>query len=457
MSQIAPDVPSCGSLDDKRSAKLYMSADDSSSLASPVIARRLLRDGRLVPAQVLRAHEFLNYYDTGFAPAKSGQVAMTAQLSSCPDDGMLSLQVALRAEARDADDRPPLTLTFVLDTSGSMAGEPIDMEREAVRVMAGQLRRGDIVSMVTWSSDQKDILAGYEVTGPDDQQLLNAVSALEANGGTDLHAGLVRGYELAQKSFAAKRINRVVLISDGGANLGITDEELIGRFADDEEGQEGIYLAGIGVGRDVNDTLMDAVTDVGRGAYIYLDSEAEAQRMLGEHFLQVVDVAARAVRLEVQLPWYLTIEKFYGEVVSTEASKVRPQHLSPNDQMLFFQTLRACDVAQLHGDDRIRLRATWETPFTRAARETVIDTTLNALAGNDAVLRRAAAVAGYADALAVAAAAPQSDSAREAAETALAATRAANDNGQDLALNEIESLLKVLLRLLSNSGAAWEE
>ena len=60
-------------------------------------------------------------------------------------------------------------------------------------------------------------------------------------------------------------------------------------------------------------------------------------------------------------------------------------------------------------------------------------------------------------ALAVAAAAPQSDSAREAAETALAATRAANDNGQDLALNEIESLLKVLLRLLSNSGAVWEE
>jgi Ca-activated chloride channel family protein len=191
----------------------------------------------------------------------------------------------------------------------------------------------------------------------------------------------------------------VILISDGQANVGITDEQLIGDHADDEEGQEGIYLAGIGVGDGVNDTLMNVVTDAGRGAYVYLDSVDEADKILGKRLLSVVDVAARAVRLEVTLPWYMQVQKFYGEQISTDPTKVRPQHLGPNDAMLFFQVLRACDGSLIHGDDRIRLRATWEAPFTREAREAVVDTTFNALAGDDANLTKAAAIAGYAEAL----------------------------------------------------------
>ncbi len=389
----------CSALDRTEPATLYLSADDSNSTASPVIARRLIRSGLPVDPRVVRSWEFLNYYDFTFEPADPGEVRIVPQLSACPVDGELSFQVALQAEARAPEGRAPLTVTFVLDTSGSMSGSPIEFERAAVRAIAGELLQGDVVSMVTWSVDQADILTGHEVTGPDDPTLVAAADALSPSGGTDLAAGLRRGYALARASYAPDRINRVVLVSDGQANVGVTDEELIGEAADDEEGDAGIYLTGIGVGDGVNDTLMNVVTDRGRGAYVYLDSAAEAQKMLGDRFLQVVDLAARSVRLEMTLPWYLAVAKFYGEEISIDPTLVRPQHLGPNDAMLFFQILNACDASLIHGDDRIRLRATWEDPFTRRAREAVLDTTLNDLAGDDAELAKAAAVAGYAEAL----------------------------------------------------------
>jgi Ca-activated chloride channel family protein len=238
----------------------------------------------------------------------------------------------------------------------------------------------------------------------------------------------------------------VILISDGIANVGVTDENLIGQHADDEEGEDGIYLTGIGVGDGVNDTLMNTVTDAGRGAYVYLDSVGEAQRMLGDRFLSVVDLAARNVRLEVTLPYYLTLEKFFGEVASTDASVVRPQHLGPNDAMLFFQVLKACDPALIHGDDRITLRATWETPFTRQAKEATLDTTLNALAGDDAQLTKAAAIAGYAEALIAAdLARNQTDPAIDRVaiiDEALANVLAAENAATDPDLLEIAELLR---------------
>lgn len=442
-----PDVPQCAMVRPARASTLYLSADDSNSMAGPVIARSMIRQGRRVPAHVVRPWEFLNYYDFDFAPAAPGEVRIVPQLSSCPDDDRLSLQVALSAEARAPRDRAALTLTFVIDTSGSMGtangtGEsPIQLARAAVQAMASQLQAGDVVSIVTWNTSQQDILAGHMVNGPNDAALLAAARGLVANGGTDLQAGLLRGYELAEAHYGTGRVNRVVIISDGVANVGVTDEALIARHADDEEGEAGIYLAGIGVGDGVNDTLMNAVTDAGRGAYVFLDSSGEAQRVLGERFLQVVDLAVRNVRLEVTLPYHLVIEKFFGEVASTDASKVRPQHMAPNDAMLFFQVLRACEPSLLRGDDRIRIRATWETPNGREQRSALVDTTLNALAGDDDDLTKAAAIAGYAEALVAVASTTDVDGQRRLLMQALADVQTAKDAAIDPDLLEVAELL----------------
>ena len=434
----------CAGLNRNVASTLYLSADDSSSMASPALVRHLIRSNQHVPARVVRAYEFLNYYDFSFEPAEPGQVRMVPQLSSCPNRGQLSFQVALQSEARDPSDRPPLNLTLVLDTSGSMAGRPLELQQAAVRSIAGQLRADDVVSVVTWNTAQRDLLTAHDVVATPDPELLAVADVLTASGGTDLDGGLRRGYELAEQQVRSDRINRVLVISDGIANVGNTNAQMIASHANDEENGAGIYLAGVGVGDGVNDTLLNVVTDAGRGAYIYLDSEQEAEKMLGERFQQVVDIAARAVRLEVTLPWYFQVEKFFGEAISTDPSKVRPQHLGPNDAMLFFQIISACDGTLIHGDDRIRLRATWQTPFTLEARDEVIDATLNDLAGNDAALLKAAAVAGYAEALVLADLQPQQrrqvlDSALDTVNVALDSLASAD---QDPDLLEVKSLLE---------------
>ncbi len=390
----------CELADDSKAATLYLSADDSNSTASPVIARRLIQAGGRVPAAIIRPYEFLNYYDFSFEPARAGEVRIVPQLSSCPVDNQLNLQVALSAEQRDPTDRRPLNLTLVVDTSGSMVGTPLSLARSALSAMATQFQKGDLVSLIFWNAAQDVRLNGHEIAGPNDSTFLSQVDQLVADGGTNLYAGLVAGYSVATENRASDRINRVIMISDGGANIGVTDEQLISSYADDEDGEEGIYLAGIGVGEGYNDLLMNSVTDAGRGSYVYLDSAAEADRMLGERFLQVIDVAAREVRLELTLPWYMQVTKFFGEHISTDRNLVKPQHLAPNSAMVFFQVLEACDPSLLNGDDRIQMRATWTRPFSRESRSATINTTLNELAGNDDEIEKAAVIAGYAEALA---------------------------------------------------------
>src|SRR5690606_14876854 len=143
---------------------------------------------------------------------------------------------------------------------------------------------------------------------------------LDANGGTDLYGGLSSGYELAGRTWNPQAINRLVLISDGGANVGITDIELISQNAV-RGGDDGVYLVGVGVGDagSYHDRLMDDVTDAGKGASVFIGSEQDAAQMFGERFLETMGVAARDVRVELTLPPGFEIVSFSGEEYSSVA------------------------------------------------------------------------------------------------------------------------------------------
>ncbi|KYF80216.1 hypothetical protein BE17_48115, partial [Sorangium cellulosum] len=377
---------------------LYLSSDDSNSMASPVIVRRQIELGMAqVDPFVVRTHEFLNYYRYSFAPADEGELSIVSQLGSCVLTGDLALQIAVQSSRAPAA-RKPMTITLVLDTSGSMGGPPIELERAAVRAIASTLVAGDVVNAVTWNTEQSPALEGHVVSGPDDPVLLELASAMQADGGTDLNSGLVAGYALANEHRTEDGINRVVLISDGIANVGVTEEELIGANANDADG-EGIYLVGVGVGDGVNDTLMDVVTDAGRGAYVYLDSADEANRVFVDRFAETLLVAARDVRIELTLPPYFGIQKFYGEEYSPDPTKVRTQHLAPNDSMMLYQILHPCDPALPSANDPYRVRVTWRDAATGEAREAVQQTTLGGLGIDDGNLTKAAAIIAYAEAL----------------------------------------------------------
>jgi Ca-activated chloride channel homolog len=270
-----------------------------------------------------------------------------------------------------------------------------------MEAIASELHEGDIVSIVTWNVDTTIALDSHAVDGPDDPVLLAAVADLAAGGSTNLARGLEVAYELADANYSTGRTNRVVLISDGGANTGVTDEDLIATHAEDAEG-EGIYLIGVGTGapRSYSDLLMDTVTDEGKGAYVYVDSASEAIRSFtGERLVANLEIAARDVRLAMTLPPEFVVQEFHGEEISTNPDAVKPQHLAPNDAMLYHMVLLDCGDAR-DGTERFAFSVDWDDPRTGEAHTTDADVTLAEMLDTaDTEILKAQAIVAYAESL----------------------------------------------------------
>ena len=179
--------PVCPGIDLAPPRVLYMSADDSNSMAAPVIVRRLVRSGSAdIPSHLIRPWEFLNDYRFSFDRPEPGELSVSAKLGSCDLTQDFALQIAVQSQAASDEDRAPMHFVLVLDTSGSMEGEPMRLQQAAVRALAGSLRAGDRVSAVTWAEEQRPLIAGRVVEGAGDPAVLDLVDGMQAAGGTNL-------------------------------------------------------------------------------------------------------------------------------------------------------------------------------------------------------------------------------------------------------------------------------
>ncbi len=418
----------------------YISSDDSSSMGSPALAREYLNAGKAPPQDLIRIWEFLNYYRVRYDLPSDDKLGLHAHFTEAAD-GKYHLQIGVQSFGVA---RPQMALTFVVDTSGSLVGEGMAREREAIRAMAKQLRQGDHVSFVKWSNKDSVLLSDHVVTGPSDATILDAIDALQPGGGSDLHAGLSKAYELAEATRGPGRLSRVVLISDGGANLGVLDADVIAEKAKHGD-DEGIYLVGIGIGPApaYSDSLMNQVTDAGRGAYVYLDSTDEADKVLGARFDEVMDISARAVQVSVTLPSYIIFHEFLGEGISQNAADVQPQHLAPGDSMIFEQVLGVTPGAALCDNDAVTIAASWSKPLLHQAEladtHTEWTDTIANLKGEPWQLLKAEAITLYAKALK-----NRSQADFDAASAALDKAKAASKTAEDPDKGEIDEIAALL-------------
>jgi Ca-activated chloride channel family protein len=395
--------PAC---DDATPTILYLSPDASNSMSSPVQAREAVLAGwGSLAGLPVRTWEFMNYYDFGYPEAPAGELEIHAALRPVAgaEEGEADfvMQIGVASETVTHAQRAPMNITFVLDTSGSMQGHSMDMLKASCLAVAGELREGDVVSMVTWDTSNSVILGGYQVSGPNDANLLQRIHDIEAGGGTDLHGGLVSGYELAMSAYDTNRINRVLLISDGGANVGITDEEVIAAHAGGND-EDGIYMVGVGVGStgSYNDALMDRVTDVGKGASVFINASSEAEKIFGEDFVNTFSVAARDVQVELDLPPGFQIERFSGEEYSEDPTEIEPQHLAPNDAMVFYQSLSTCAPELVEDETLVTITARYRDAITFEDREVVRELSfMELMEGASAPMAKGRAVFDYAEAL----------------------------------------------------------
>lgn len=433
-------------------ATLDMILPDGNAMASAVQARMAVLDGWGVFGELsVRPWEFLNYYPFDYPAADPGEVRVSADLYADPErPGAFELQIGVRAPILAAADRPPIDLTLVVDVSGSMKGLPLTMLRESGHAIAGSLRAGDTISIVTWDAKSEPLLAHYAVQKPSDPEVVTVFDALEATGGADLVAGLKAGYALAQEARAPGRIARVLLMSDGGAAADAQALDLIGTHALDLDG-EGIYLLGVGVGSygGYQPALMDSVTDAGRGASIFIGSADEAKRAFADRFVELMVVGARDLRVEITLPPGFrreAIEAFAPDDVESAP----PSHLLPmNGALVYHERISTCAPELAVPDAEVTLAVTYLQGETFEVDTFAVSTTLGELLqGDHRHLHKGAGIVRYAEALRLWNMDPSASDvfgpvAKSASDRiALASKLAPNDTS----LIEIQTVLEVILK-----------
>jgi Ca-activated chloride channel family protein len=281
-------------------ASLILSACAASVDTSKSYSRAVINRGAIVSADTIRTNEYLNYYEQRFPEPVDQPLGLDLRLGNpvLPTSGEVAwLQIGIQARSTEQSFRTPLNLALVLDVSGSMADDnKMDYLKRSLEVFLPSLDPNDIVGIVAFSNDA-EIIRDSALVG-DGRWIRSAVNSLYPTRNTNLNAGLMLGFQLVEKHFDLRRNNRVILLTDGIANHGETDPEWIAASALDYN-QQGIYLSTIGLGYDFNDDLLSTLARQGHGAYHFVDSPEEMDKIFRKEFEGLVERVANDVRVTI--------------------------------------------------------------------------------------------------------------------------------------------------------------
>lgn len=388
-------------------ASIYLSNDDSMSLSSAQRVIFAIDKFLPLPIEHIRPHELLNYFSFDTTPVpESDDFSVKAEIAQNPDKpGIYDLALAVAGRPLDRESRRNTALTLVVDRSGSMADEGrMEYLKQGLHRMTSELKPGDMINIVMFDHEVCAPLENF-VVGRDPQRLLGAViDRMEPRGSTDVHLGLTRGYELADRGFQQTHGNRVMLVTDALANSGVTDEDtiaMVGKFYDSRR----IRLSGVGVGTEFNDALIDRLTERGRGAYVFLGSPAEVDAVFGPRFVSLIETTANDVHFQLHLPPSLRMNVFYGEESSTVKEDVQSIHYFANTSQLFLSELMA-KHGKMRPQDSVMLTVEYEDPETGDDMVEEFAFNLGEIADEDKNVRKSRMLMHFIDGLAVMATRP---------------------------------------------------
>jgi Ca-activated chloride channel homolog len=266
--------------------------------AAYTIARRYLNDGLLPPPESVRIEEFVNYFKQDY-PSPDG-VAFGIYADGAPSPFSMSDELVVRfgIQGYQPLERKPLALTFVIDISGSMNLESrLGLVKRSLELLLDQLQPGDTVGIVVYGSNARVVLQPTDARSQ--QKIKKAIRALKPEGRTNVEAGLVLGFRLARQNFRSETVNRVILCSDGVANVGsVTAEEILVPTRYYSQGEIPLSTYGFGMG-NYNDVLMEQLANQGDGEYAYVDTIEQAESLFVEELTQSFEVIARNAKVQV--------------------------------------------------------------------------------------------------------------------------------------------------------------
>ncbi len=217
--------------------------------ASYSVMRTYVEEGHLPPAESVRVEEYVNYFQQDYANPDNVAFGIYADgaLSPFHNDGSYILRVGVQGYEVAEWQRQPANLTFVIDVSGSMAdGNRLELVKQSLQLLVDRLRSDDTVAIVAYSTEARQVLA--PVSGASRDTILSAIYSLDPEASTNAEAGLQLGYEVARQMHRADAVNRVILLSDGVANVGATGPDAIMESIGWYAKEYGITLTSVGVG-----------------------------------------------------------------------------------------------------------------------------------------------------------------------------------------------------------------
>ncbi len=265
------------------------------------VVRRWIMNGTLPPAEAVRIEEIINYFPYAY-PTPEGPHPFEPTISVVPtpwNEGTNLVHIGIQGSMPAVEDRAPLNLVFLIDTSGSMqSADKLPLLKQSFRLMINQLRPDDEISIVTYAGSAGQVLEPTRAA--ERNAILSALDKLEAGGSTAGQAGLQQAYQVAESMADDGEVTRVILATDGDFNVGLSDPDALKTFIADKR-DSGTYLSVLGFGRgNLDDATMQALAQNGNGQAAYIDTLSEAQKVLVDQLTGALFPIANDVKIQVE-------------------------------------------------------------------------------------------------------------------------------------------------------------
>ncbi|MFI8555323.1 von Willebrand factor type A domain-containing protein [Psychrobacter sp. NPDC077938] len=274
--------------------------------------RRYLNEGQLPPVNAVRVEELINYFNYQFDDGKrlgSAPFIVSTEVVDSPwdraDQDNKIVKVGIKAvdgswsQKTDKQSMPPANLVFLVDVSGSMSSrDKLPLAQSSLKLLTEQMRAQDSISIVTYSGRTSVALPG--TNGDQKAKILAAIEELNASGSTNGEDALKLAYRQAEQGLKKNGINRIMMLTDGDFNVGISDvDEMLDLVKANRD--RGISLSTVGFGRgNLNDHMMEQMADNGNGNYSYIDSLTEAKKVFGDELAATFNTVAKDVKVQVE-------------------------------------------------------------------------------------------------------------------------------------------------------------
>lgn len=268
--------------------------------------RRMLNDGQLPPTDAVRTEELINYFNYNFNQArKLGNAPFLVDTETVVSPWQPTnriIKVAIKAEdslVKANQALPPANLVFLVDVSGSMSDkDKLPLAKSALKMLTQQLRPQDTISIVTYSGSTQVALPA--TAGSEKGKILAAIEQLSAGGSTNGEGAIRLAYQQAHASFKKTGINRILMMTDGDFNVGLSSvDDILDVIRRERDAGVSLSTFGFGTG-NLNDYMMEQVADNGNGNYSYIDSLSESKKALVDEMSATFNTVAKDVKVQVE-------------------------------------------------------------------------------------------------------------------------------------------------------------